>query len=228
MTKQTWTHTQRAWPARAALPLAFLAALAPASAHAEGRQGSWHVELESRADSTDRGKVTYRLTAEQGLVQPQSKPVLTVSSETLTFATVPGIAAEVMVIKFLSCDVTFREPDLTCDSVTIRLLPPSDAHGVALKPALHFRRDFLGRGFSFLLKIPRGFHYVAGSAHSSRVSGLLPTKAPRPFVKPPQYGAVSDPAFPHLLSVLLPAPEPRAVGAGFEAPYGIEFATAPD
>lgn len=175
----------------------------------------------------DKGKVIYRLTAEQGLVQPESKPILTVSSETLTFVSAPGGGSKVTVIKYLSCDVLFREPDLTCDSVTIRLLPPSDTRGIAAKPALHFRRDFLGPGFSFQLKVPRGFHYVAGSAHSSRMSGL-PTKPPRPFVKPPQYAASSDPACPHLLSILLPAPEPRAIGTGFEAPYGVEFAMAPD
>lgn len=227
MSKGTPTHAKRAWPALACLPLALTAAVAPATAHAQGRQGSWHVELEGRADSTDKGKVTYRLTAEQGLVQPESKPVLTVSSQTLTFASLPGVGSKVSVIKYLSCDVLFREPDLTCDSVTIRLLPPSDTRGIAAKPALHFRRDFLGPGFSFQLKVPRGFHYVAGSAHSSRVSGL-PIKPPRPFVKPPQYAASSDPASPHLLSILLPAPEPRAVGTGFEAPYGVEFAMAPD
>jgi len=227
MTKQTLMRAKLVWPALACLPLALTAAIAPVTAHAEGKQGSWHVALEGRADSTDKGKVTYRLTAEQGLVQPESKPILTVSSETLTFAPLPGVGSKVSVIKYLSGDVTFQEPDLTCDSVTIRLFPPSDTRGIAAKPALHFRQDFRGPGFSFQLKVPRGFHYVAGSAHSSRVSGL-PMKPPRPFVKPPQYGVVSDPAFPHLLSLLLPAPEPRAVGTGFEAPYGIEFAMAPD
>ena len=226
MIKRTWT--QRAWTAHAALALAFVAAIAPTTAQAEGRQGSWHVEMESRADSADKGKVAYRLTVEQDLVQPESKPILTVSSETLTFAPAPGERPQVTIIKYLSCDVTFQEPDLTCDSVIVRLFPPSDTRGVAAKPALHFRQDFLGRGFSLLLKVPRGFHYVAGSAHSRRVSGLLPTKPLRPFVKPPQYGTVSDPAFPHLLSLLLPAPEPRAVGTGLEAPYGVEFAMAPD
>jgi hypothetical protein len=227
MAKQTPTLAQLVWSALTCLSLALIAAIAPVTAHAEGKQGSWHVELESRADSTDGGRVTYRLTAEQSLVQPESKPILTVSSEALTFAPLPGAGSKVSVIKYLSGDVTFREPDLTCDSVTIRLLPPSDTHGIAAKPALHFRQDFRAPGFSFQLKIPRGFHYVAGSAHSSRVSGL-PMKPPRPFVKPPQYAAISDPAAPHLLSILLPTPEPRAVGTGFEAPYAVEFVMAPD
>jgi hypothetical protein len=205
-----------------------MATLVPVSAQAAGKQGSWHVELESRADSTDKGKVTYRLTAAQGLVQPAWKPILTVSEETLTYPPAPGGVSSVLVIKYLSSDVTFQEPDLTCDSVTIRLLSPSDAHGIAAKPAFHFRPDFRGPGFSFQVKIPRGFHYVAGSAHSSRVSGLLPTKTPRTFVKPPEYAPLADEANPHLLSVLLPEPEPRAVGTGLEPPYAIEFSMVPD
>ena len=205
---------------------AALAAVIPASAQAAG-QGSWHVELESRADSADKGRVTYRLTAAQGLVQPDSKPALTVSDETLTYASAPG-GPRVMVVKFLSCEATFQAPDLTCASVAIRLLPPSDAHEIAVKPSVRFRPDFLAPGFSFQLKVPRGFHYVAGSVHASRMSGLLPTKPPRAFVRPPQYVPIADKDSPHLLSVLLPAPEPRAVGTGFEAPYGIEFALMPD
>ena len=204
-----------------------MSVVAPASAEAVG-QGNWHVELESRADSGDKGKVTYRLTAAQGLVQPDSWPILTTSGETLTYAPAPGGGPRVMVIKYLSCEAVFQAPDLTCDSVTVRLLPPADTHGVAVKPTIHFCRDFLAAGFSFRVKVPRGFHYVAGSVHASRVSGLLPTKSPRSFVRPPQYDPVADKDNPHLLAVLLPAPQPRAVGTGFEAPYGIEFALMPD
>lgn len=211
-----------------ALSATLSAAGAPATAQVESRQGSWHVELESRADSTDKGQVTYRVTAAQGLVQPDWKPVLTVSNETLTFASALGAGPKDHIIKYLSCDVLFREPDLTCDTVTIRLLPPSDAHGIAAKPALHFRRDFLAPGLALHLKIPHGFRYVAGSAHPTRVGGLLPTKPARTFVKPPQYIVLSDPATPHLLSLLLPAPQPRAVGTGLEDPYGVEFTLAPD
>ena len=204
-----------------------MATVIPASAQAVGR-GSWHVEVESRADSADKGKVTYRLTASQGLVQSESRPVLTTSDETLTYAPAPGGGARVMVIKFLSCEAVFQVPDLTCDSVTVRLLPPSGAHAVAAKPAVHLRPDFLAPGFSFQLKVPRGFHYVAGSLHSSLMSSMLPRRQPRAFVRPPHYGPSADKDSPHLLSVLLPAPEPRAVGTGFEAPYGIEFALMPD
>lgn len=213
------------WSALACAPLA-LAAVFPASAQTGAGEGNWHVEMESRADSADKGKVTFRLTAEQGLVQPASKPVLTASQETLTYA--PGGGRRVMVIKFLSTEAVFRAPDLSCDSVTVALLPPSGASAVAAKPTVHFRPDFLAPGFSFKMKVPRGFHYVTGSAHPSRMSVLLPAKAPRAFVRPPQYAAAADKDSPHLLSVLLPAPEPRAVGTGFEAPYGIEFALAPD
>jgi len=200
-----------------ALPMALTAAIAPALAQTAAKQGSWHVELECRTDSADKGKMTYRLTAEQGLVQPDSKPTLTVSDETLTFPPAPGGGSKVTIIKFL-----------TCDSVTIRLFPTSDTRGVAAKPALHFRPDFLGSGFAIQLKIPRGFHYVTGSAQSSRVRGLMPAKSPRKFIRSPKYAASPDPATPHLLTVVLPAPEPRALGTGFEAPYGVEFALAPD
>ena len=216
------------WPVRACLPLALWATVTPATAQTGGRQGSWHVELESRADSKDKGTVAYRLTAAQGLVPPDWKPVLTVSEETLTFAPGPGGGPKVTVIKYLSCDGLFREPDLTCDSVTIRLLPPPETRAVAAKPTLHFRPDFLAQAFAFQLKIPRGFHYVAASAHPSRVSGLLSTKPPRAFDKPPRYAPAADPDNPHLLTLLLPAPEPRAVGTGFEAPYAVEFALSPD
>lgn len=211
-----------------ALPMALTAAIAPALAQTAAKQGSWHVELECRTDSADKGKMTYRLTAEQGLVQPDSKPTLTVSDETLTFPPAPGGGSKVTIIKFLSCDVLFHKPDLTCDSVTVRLFPTSDTRGVAAKPALHFRPDFLGSGFAIQLKIPRGFHYVTGSAQSSRVRGLMPAKSPRKFIRSPKYAASPDPATPHLLTVVLPAPEPRALGTGFEAPYGVEFALAPD
>jgi len=215
MFKRLFVCVLSAWPILSGLP--------PASA-APAREGSWHVELESRADSADKGKVTYRMTAAQGLVQPESKPVLTVSSETLTYAPGPKVTA----IKYLSGDFVFRTPDLTCDSVVVRLLAPTDAQAVASKPAPHFRPDFLASAFSFQLKIPRGFHFVVGSARSGRVPGLLPGKAPRAFVKPPRYGANADSASPHLLTLLLPAPEPRAVGSGFEAPYAVEFTLAPD
>ncbi len=227
MCKQIRTRRSPPWRALACLPLTLLAA-ASTPAHAAGSQGSWRVELESKADSAEKGLVRYRLTAAQDLVQPPSKPILTVSDETLTFPPTPGAASNITVIKYLSCDAVFGPPNLTCDAVTIRLLPPADTRGIALKPSLHFRPDFLALGFSFGVKIPRGFHYVAGSARSSRVSGLLPAQKPRAFVKPPQYAAITDTATPHLLSVLLPAPEPRPLGTGFEAPYGIEFAVAPD
>ena len=229
MTEPDKTEALFRWSALVCVPLALAAAITtPVSAQVGGKEGSWHVEMESRADSADRGRVNYRLMAQQGLVQPESKPVLTVSSETLTFAPAPGGGPKVLVIKYLSCNEPFHEPDLTCDSVTIRLLPLADTRGIAVRPMLHFRRDFLGPAFSFQMKIPRGFHYVAASAHSSRVSGLLPTQAPRKFLKPPHYGPLADGANPHLLSILLPAPEPRAVGTGLEAPYAVEFAIAPD
>lgn len=215
MYKRPFVCVLLAWPILSGLP--------PASA-APVREGSWHVELESRADSADKGKVTYRLLAAQGLVQPESKPVLTVSSETLTYAPAP----KVTVIKYLSGEFVFRAPDLTCDSVTMRLLAPPGASAVADKPAPHFRPDFLAAAFSFQVKVPRGFHYVTGSAHSGRVPGLLPGKPSRAFVKPPRYAANADAVAPHLLTLLLPAPEPRAVGSGFEAPYAVEFALAPD
>ncbi len=208
------------------VPLA-LAFVSAASAQTGTKEGSWHVELESRADSADGGRVTYRLTAAQGLVQPAFKPVLTASQETLTYAPATSGGPRVMVIKFLSSEAVFQAPDLTCDSVTLRLLPPPGTSAVAAKPTVHFRPDFLAPGFSFRLKVPRGFHYVTGSVHTSLVGGLL-TMKPRAFVRPPQYAAVADKDDPHLLSVLLPAPEPRALGTGFEAPYGIEFALAPD
>ena len=225
--------TPSQWSALACLPVALVAVICPVSAQSPvsvqsgGKEGSWHVELESRADSADKGKVTYRLAAAQGLVQPPSKPVLTTSAETLTYAPTPGGGPRVMVIKYLSCDAMFQVPNLTCDSVTLRLLPPSGTQEIAAKPIFHFRQDFLASGFAFGLSVPRGFHYVSGSAHPSRMSGLPPNK-PRAFVKPPQYALIADKGNPHLLSVLLPAPEPRAVGSGFEAPYGIEFALASD
>lgn len=228
MSKQTLTYCKLVRQALIGLLFGLMAAGASHAAQEAGHQGSWKIEVESKADSTDKGKVTYRLTAQQGLVEPSWRPLMTVSNETLTFPPTPDGAQKITVIKYLNTNVLFREPDLTCDAVTIRLLPPTDTHDIAAKPALHFRRDFLGPGFSFQIKIPRGYHYVTGSVQSSRMSSLLPSQKPRAFVKPPQYTPVTDTANPHLLSVLLPEPEPRTPGTGYDAPYGIEFAVAPD
>lgn len=228
MSKQTITYCQLVRGALLGLLLALMTTGASHAAQAAGNQGSWKVEIEGKADSANKGKVTYRLTAQQGLVEPSWRPLMMVSSETMTFPKPPEGAQKVSVIKYLSLNVVFGEPELTCDSVTIRLLPPTDAHDIAEKPALHFRKDYLGPGFSFQVKIPRGYHYVAGSVQSSRTSGLLPSQKPRVFVKPPQYAPITDTANPHQLSVLLPEPEPRVPGSGYDAPYGIEFAIAPD
>ena len=207
------------------VPLAWLvfSGSPPASAVPAGG-GSWHVEIESRADSTNREEVTYRFVTAQGLVRPESSPVLRASTETLTYA--PGFG--VTVIKYLSGEFGFRAPDLTCDGVTLRLLAPTGAAAIAEKPVLHFRPDFRAPALSVQLKIPRGFHYVAGSAHPGRVSGLLPGEALRAFVEPPRYGANAEAAAPHLLTLRLPAPQLRAVGTGFEAPCAAEFTLAPD
>lgn len=228
MSKQTFTYCPLARQALVGLLFALMTTGASHPAQAAGNQGNWKVEIESKADSADKGKVTYRLTAQQGLIEPSWRPLMTASSETMTFPKTPEGAQKVSVIKYMSLNVVFGEPDLTCDSVTIRLLPPTDAHDIAAKPALHFRRDFLGPGFSFQIKIPRGYHYVAGSVQSSRTSGLMPSQKPRAFVKPPEYAKTADTANPHLLSVLLPEPEPRVPGSGYDAPYGIEFAVVPD
>ena len=207
---------------------AFLAAGIPTVVQAADNLASWKVEIESRAESTDSGKITYRLTAEQGLVEPPWQPVMTVSSETLTYAPQAGKKPKSTVIQYLNLAAGFGEPNLTCDSVAVRLLSPKGINGVATKPFLHFRPDFLGPGFLFQVKIPHGYHYVAGSAVSSRFSGLLPNQKPRPFLKTPQYSAVKDKANPHLLTILLPEPEAHAPGTGVDAPYGIEFTLAPD
>ncbi len=195
------------------------------AARAAGSQGSWKVEIESKAD---KGKIAYRVTAQQSLVEPSWRPAMTVSEETLTFLPEAGNVPKTTVIKYLSLNVLFGEPELTCDSVTIRLLSPTDKQGIAVKPSLHFRQDFRGPGFSFQIKIPRGYHYSTGSVKSSRMSGILPDQKPRLLVKPPQYTVTKDTTHPHLLSVLLPEPEARVPGTGFEAPYGIEFTLAPD
>ena len=224
--------SQRAWIALSALMTTLISALMTTgvsqTAQAAGSAASWQVEIESKADSARPGRVTYRLTAQQGLVEPEWRPQMTASSETLTFPPTPEGTQKVSVIKYLSLSAVFGEPYLTCDAVIVRLLPPTDPRGLAVKPALHLRQDFLGPGFSFQIKIPRGYHYVTGSVQPSRTSGLLPSEKPRAFVKTPAYAKLADKANPHLLSVLLPGPEPRAPGTGFEMPYGIEFAIARD
>ena len=191
-------------------------------------QGSWQVELEGRTDSTEKGKINYRLTAEQALVPPDWKPILTVSTETLTYPQTANSPQKTITIKYLNCSTIFQAPQLTCDTVTVSLLPPTDTGGVAIKPTLKFRSDFLGSGLSFQVKIPHGWHYVPSSARSSRVSGLMPGQSPRLFVKPPQYVPLTDKKTPHLLSVLLPEPAARVPGTGYDAPYGIEFTLAAD
>lgn len=228
MSKQTLTYCDLMRRALAGLLFGLMTVGAAYPTLAAGNQGNWKVEIESKADSTDKGKMTYRLTAQQGLVEPSWRPLMTVSNETRTFSPTPEGAQKITVIKYLILNVIFHEPDLTCDAVTIHLLPPTAGDDIATKPVLHFRQDFLGPGFSFQVKIPRGYHYVAGSVQSSRTSGLLPSQKPRTFVKPPEYAKTADTANPHLLSVLLPEPEPRVPGTGYDAPYGIEFTMAPD
>ena len=228
MSKQTFMYCQWVRQALPGLLFALIVAGASQPVQAEVHQGSWKVEIESRADSADKGKVTYRLTAQQGLLEPSWRPLMTVSHETMTFSPTPAGAQKITIIKFLSLSAVFGEPDLTCDAVTIRLLPPTEANEIAPKPALHFRKDFLGPGFSFQIKIPRGYHYTAGSGQSSRGNSLLPSQKPRTFVRAIQYTAITDTENPHLLSVLLPEPVPRVPGSGYDAPYSIEFAVAPD
>ena len=205
-----------------------LAAFDLLPAQAAPGSGTWQVEVESRADTADKGKITYRLTAQQALTQPDTKPTLTTSTESLTYPAAGGAPARRTVIKYLSSFATFRAPDLTCDGATLRLLPPSSTQDIAAAPAIAFRKDFRGKGFLLQVKVPRGYHCIPESVRTSRVAGLLPTAKPRVFARPPQIAALQDAQNPRLLSVLLPPPVPRAPGTGYEAPYGIEFALVPD
>jgi hypothetical protein len=219
--------TNCGWGALLCSALIISSSGAPQQLHADTK-GSWQVELEGRADSMEKGKIDYRLTAEQVLVPPDWKPILTVSTETLTYPQTAGSPQKTIMIKYLNCYTTFETPNLTCDTIIVSLLPPTDTRDIAAKPTVKFRADFLAPGLTFQIKIPRGLHYITGSGHSSRVSGLMPGQSPRAFVRSPQYVALKDKNTPHLLSILLPVPAARVPGTGYDAPYGIEFTLAPD